>query len=508
MPALKPASMSRRRALLIAAAVAAAAVVVAVVVALAVVLTRPPAAPTGTTTVTVDASSSTSSSSSLSSSSNTSYMLQHGVNRAPRCETGTWIGSALRELGVTLVRTHDQRALDWWVIFPDPAADPENPASYNFTLGDALFQDILDAGLEPYMRLGTSWPPGPPTPVPTWSLCPNATLFARVSVHIVQHYNDGAWAGGFAGKHARFWEIWNEPDGTSPLMWCGTPQQFYSLFNATVYALKAYDPTLVVGGPGVAHVSSQDYSYGLLGYIVAAHTPIDFFSWHSYSLDATHPESHLKPGLDGVRAYLDQIGLAHVAQHNSEWNAAIVPPQSVLESPLAAAYIATGLTLQAQHGGNVSLLYPACQGVGSSSWGLIKDNGDGTVSWRRETYAYLAVGQTLRDTPVALPATSTAATDFSVLAGRSASTGPTGAFNVSIVLSAQSLATVGTARVVVTGLPTSATAHALVQLIDASRVYATVLNGTVTADAAGSANVTFPFLAPAVARVQLFVPGT
>ena len=476
----------------------AVAVVVIVVIVLAVVLTRP-AAPSAPVTVQVP----------VDAASAGAWTLAHGVNRAPRCaDTGTPINADLAELGTTLIRTHDARVLDWWVIFPNPNADPEDPNNYNFTLGDVLFQQILDAGHAPYFRLGTSWPPGPPA-VPAWSLCPNASLFARVSVHTVQHYNDAAWAGGFAGKRVRFWEIWNEPDGTNPLMWCGTPSEFYALFNATVYALKAYDPALLVGGPGVAHVSSADYSYGFLDFVVAAHTPFDFFSWHSYGTSGNAPEGRIVPAIDGVRAYLDQLGLGHVAQHTTEWYLDSRPPsQSVLESALAATYIASALSYFALHPSNVTLLYPACQGVAQYSWGLIKDNGDGTVAWRRETSAYLAVGQTLRDTPWRVATVAPTLTDFTVLAGRTA--GPVGAgapLNVSVVLSGQKLGNSRAVVVAFTGLPPNASAHVLVHLCDNTRAYTAVTDTDVALDAAGALNVTVPFSIPAVARVQLFVAG-
>lgn len=105
-----------------------------------------------------------------------------------------------------MVRTHDQRALDWWVIFPDPSSDPDDPAAYNFTAGDALFSAIIAAGQAPYFRLGVSWPPGPPA-IPAWSLSPPPALFSRVAVRTVQHYNDAAWVGGFTGKRVAYWEV-------------------------------------------------------------------------------------------------------------------------------------------------------------------------------------------------------------------------------------------------------------------------------------------------------------
>lgn len=315
-------------------------------------------------------------------SSRAPYNISHGFNRAPLCDSGASVAALLPSLGSSLVRTHDERAFDWWVIFPDPARDPDDPAAYNFTAGDVIFAAILAAGQAPYFRLGVSWLPA------AWSLSPPPALFSRVAVHTVQHYNDAAWVGGFAGKRVAFWEVWNEPDGTSPLMWGGTPSEFYTLYNATASALKAYDPSIRVGGPGVAHASSQDYAYSFADFIARSGAPLDFFSWHFYGSGASQGNG-VSEVASGVRAYLDSVGLSRVAQHATEWNTDATPSRTARDSPAAATFVATVLTLLAQGGVSVSLFYPACAGIGESSWGLFEDVGDGhTVTTRPETTSY------------------------------------------------------------------------------------------------------------------------
>lgn len=89
------------------------------------------------------------------------------------------------------------------MLFPNASASPDDPLAYDWSGGDALFRSILDAGLTPYFRLGTSWS------VPRAEcLHPDPRMFARVAVETVRHYNDGA-TGGFTGKRVSHWEIWN-----------------------------------------------------------------------------------------------------------------------------------------------------------------------------------------------------------------------------------------------------------------------------------------------------------
>ena len=433
--------------------------------------------------------------------------LLHGFNRAPLCDSGASVGALLPRLGSGVVRTHDMRAFDWWVIFPDPTADPEVEANYNFSAGDALFAAILAAGQEPYIRLGVSWPPGSPPvlpPVPQWSLLPDASLFARVSVHTVAHFNDAAWAGGFSGKRVRYWEIWNEPDGLSPLMWGGTAQQFYELFIATAFAIKRYDPSIKVGGPGVARVADPSYGAGLVEFLRAAGAPLDFFSFHYYGSKAAKPLS-LQVASEAVRAYLDAAGLGSVEVHVTEWNTDPTPRLTQRDSPLAAAFVASALTGLARTNVTVATFYPACAGFGASSWGLFLDvaDGSGAVAWRRETYAYMAVGEALREAPRALLSASVPPnTDSSIIAGAGPPASGSGEYNVSVVIATQSPLFNGVA-LAVRDLPPSARVRVLAELIDEGHLFSVVQDSEARADSAGALTVSLGFSSPAVVRVRL-----
>ena len=425
-------------------------------------------------------------------------------------QTGTSLAAALPRLGTTLVRTHDQRALDIFTIFPDPSADPEDPLQYDFSAGDALFADILAVGHRPYLRVGVSWPPGAPPvlpPVPAWSLCPPSQLLARIALHTVQHYNDAAWgAGGFGGRAIAYVEIWNEPDGESPVMYCGSPAQFYALYNETASTLKAYDPALRIGGPAVAHPGSAAYGLGFVEYVIASQAPLDFFSWHSYGSRAAGNAASVAETAAAVRAALDRAGLSAVEQHVSEWNTDPLPAGTQRDSPLAAAYVAAALAGFASGGVNVALFYPGCEGVGAYSWGLLQDGGAGAAAaWRPETHAYSAVGQTLRDTPWPA-AVSGVPKDAAALAGASLPPAAGGlAANVSVIVATQSVK-FNSLALSITGLTPLAAFTLVTEVIDASYAGAPTLSrASVAAAADGTLAVAAKVSPPAVVRVQLLV---
>jgi hypothetical protein len=438
------------------------------------------------------------------------WSLAHGLNRAPTCQqTGLSLALELPALGTTLVRTHDARVLDIFSIFPDPTADPEATASYNFTAGDVFFKEILDAGQRAYLRLGVSWPPGSPPllpPVPAWSLCPSAELMARISLRTVQHYNDAAFAGGFANKTIHSIEVWNEPDGLNPLMFCGTPADFYALYNATAVTLKRYDPSLRIGGPAVASPSSAAFGLGFVNFVVASGAPLDFFSWHSYGTSAADvPKSSLASTVAAVRAALDNAGLSAVEQHVTEWNTDATPARTQRDSPLAAAYVAAALSAFASGNVSVALFYPGCQGVGASSWGLFEDYGTGAaLGLRPETHAYRAAGQTLRDTP--WPAAASTPADATVLAGAGAPPKAGGlATNISIVVTTTA-ATYNSLSLSVNGLTPSTAFTLVTDVIDASYAGSPARrSAAVVAASDGTLAVSLAFAPPAVMRVQLLL---
>ena len=247
----------------------------------------------------------------------------------------------LSEVSVPYVRLHDVggtygggRFVDVPNIFRDFDADENDPKSYDFAFTDSYLAALAENGLKPYYRLGVtienhaevkSYRIDPPKDYEKW---------ARICEHIVAHYNEG-WANGFH-YDIEYWEIWNEPDDglRTSQMWNGTAEDYYRLYDVTAKHLKARFPSIKVGGYAAigfyAAVELEEFLateaatrpkyfleffHGFMKYIKEHGSPIDFFSWHSYSA----PEKFLREAswaCEQLKAY----GYGHVETHINEWN--------------------------------------------------------------------------------------------------------------------------------------------------------------------------------------------
>ena len=123
------------------------------------------------------------------------------TNRGPLL-AGHDYGEQFASTGIRMVRAHDYNGpFDMSRIFPDPDADVDDPASYDFEATDGLILDLYDHRLELFFRLGESW-----RGVPSPRMSPEK--WARLACNVVRHFNQG-WANGYhLGIH--YWEIWNE----------------------------------------------------------------------------------------------------------------------------------------------------------------------------------------------------------------------------------------------------------------------------------------------------------
>ena len=239
----------------------------------------------------------------------------HGVNLGPLSFHGVLdLSDRHRELAIPVTRLHDcpfavPDTVDIHCIFPNFAADADDPASYRFAPTDDYIQSILDVGSQIVYRLGESiehytrrnYYVHPPADFAKWG---------RICVNIIRHYNDG-WAGGF--RHGiRYWEIWNEP-WLTPKCWTGTRDDYFRLYAVTARAIKAHDPTLKVGG---CSAGSDDYAAAFIEHCRQERLPLDFFSWHEYtqSLDTIPRRAH------AFRRQLDAAGFTAAENHLNEWN--------------------------------------------------------------------------------------------------------------------------------------------------------------------------------------------
>lgn len=247
----------------------------------------------------------------------------------------------LSDISVPYVRLHDVggfygggRFVDVPNIFRDFDADETDPKNYDFAFTDSYLAALAKNGLKPYYRLGVtienhaevkSYRIDPPKDYEKW---------ARICEHIIAHYNEG-WANGFH-YDIEYWEIWNEPDDGLRIsqMWNGTAEDYYRLYDVAAKHLKKCFPNIKIGGYAAigfyAAVETEEYLateaatrpkyfleffHGFMQYIKAHGSPIDFFSWHSYSA----PEKFLKEA-NWACDQLKKYGYGDVETHINEWN--------------------------------------------------------------------------------------------------------------------------------------------------------------------------------------------
>ena len=229
-----------------------------------------------------------------------------------------------KALEIPYARTHDSahcheyggsHSVDISGIFPDFSKDPYDSASYDFVLTDDYLKTMMEAGTEPFYRLGQSienwikkYGANPPSDFGKWAV---------VCEHIVRHYNEG-WADGFHWN-IKYWEIWNEPDDPPPPdtpsgQWTGTEEQFFELYGITASHLKKCFPDLKIGGP--AHSVRMDWAERFLDYLTQHGAPLDFFSWHRYFVTPDYIPVEIRE----KRALLDRHGFEKAESILNEWN--------------------------------------------------------------------------------------------------------------------------------------------------------------------------------------------
>lgn len=271
----------------------------------------------------------------------------------------------LTEAGVKYSRLHDVGGnfgkgvfVDVPNVFRDFDADENNPASYDFTFTDILLKNLVNAGVEPYYRLGVTIENN--ARVKAYRIYPpkDYAKWARICEHIILHYNYG-WADGFHFGISH-WEIWNEPENyEDPMeneMWRGTFDQYMDLYACAAPYLKSRFPELMIGGYAstgfkavtkdyrntIKDKSRREYFLSCFNKFIAAvveyQWPLDFFSFHSYSA-----VPYLGAQIQYVRKALDDHGLKNTQISLNEWLPS--PSKDKLGTALQAAEIAAGMMI-------------------------------------------------------------------------------------------------------------------------------------------------------------------
>jgi hypothetical protein len=159
--------------------------------------------------------------------------------------------------------------------------------------------------------------------------------WARICEHVIRHYTEG-WADGFRMK-ITYWEIWNEPENSDDIsdnhFWIGSDEDFFRLYDTAAKYLKEKFPNLKIGGYGSCGFYALTktnavntgatprnqyfvtYFQNFLSYIKEHNSPMDFFTWHSYTTTGKNARY-----IEYVRENLTEAGYGETEIICDEWN--------------------------------------------------------------------------------------------------------------------------------------------------------------------------------------------
>ena len=223
---------------------------------------------------------------------------------------------AWREAGVSFVRTFDWHARLDTVdnpnsLFPRWAADPDDPASYNFSVADSLVKTLRSMGAEVMFTIASEIPHSSKPPA-------DLAKYERVVRRIVQHYTQG-WAGGMRDA-VQWWEFGDQPDFLKT-HYDGTPEQFLDQYAAAARAVKSVDAKLRFGGPNLAFPLNREAPYreGLLKALRERKLPLDFISWIWFADNTRDPMEFARVAAE-VQRVLDAHGFGGTKQVLASFN--------------------------------------------------------------------------------------------------------------------------------------------------------------------------------------------
>ena len=191
-------------------------------------------------------------------------------------ELSSALEAAHRELGVTHVRAHGILCDDL-AVYREVDGEPV----HDFSAVDRVYDHLRSLGLYPVVELSfmphdlasdpskTVFEYGaivsPPKDWERWY-----DLVRDFTAHLLERYGDEVV------DHWSF-EVWNEAN--LEVFWSGTPEQFLTLYDVTVAAVRDVDERLVVGGPSSA---AAGWCEELLAHAERSGSPMDFLSTHTY----------------------------------------------------------------------------------------------------------------------------------------------------------------------------------------------------------------------------------
>lgn len=283
------------------------------------------------------------------------------------------------------------------VMFPNLHAKSDLAVSYNFGPTDHLLASINDIGAHPLFRLGAS--AGENSGVPnSFSGQEDYDHYADIVRHIVLHYNKG-WNKGFHYS-IKYWEVLNEPDGRF------TPEKYYALYQKLAESVKAADPNALIGGPALMFANNgPEYRDNFLDYLHKNSIPMDFWTFHDYSVDAADPYAFVSLA-QNMRQLLDSHGFQQTQIFLDEWNVLGIKPE-LLTKAGRAAFTASAIIYMQDSAIDAQTFY-----MGPNLFGEDGKSPD------KVGQALIAIGQ-MKNTPLRLAVIGGDTQGLAILAGKS-----------------------------------------------------------------------------------------
>ncbi len=199
--------------------------------------------------------------------------------------------------------------------------DAEGRPIYDWRGIDRIFDTDVERGVRPYVQIGFmplalsrkpdpyrhEWRPGlpyaeiftgwayPPADYGKWE-----ELVYQWALHCLERYGKEEVA-------TWYWETWNEANIG---YWKGTPDEFFTLHDHAVAAVRRALPSARVGGPDMAG-SDPKFLRSFIEHVFDKSTPLDFVAFHAKGAPK-FVDGHVQMGIAAQLATIDQ-GFATVA---------------------------------------------------------------------------------------------------------------------------------------------------------------------------------------------------
>jgi len=269
------------------------------------------------------------------------------ANEGLRADWQEQLAMVKKDCGFTYIRMHGLLTDDMGVYREDRNGNPE----YNFQYIDILYDYILRIGMKPFVELGFMpaalasgdktifWWKGnvtPPKDFKKWG-----ELIRRLTLHFTERY-------GAEEVKTWYFEVWNEPN-LNPWFWTGTQQDYFTLYEHSVTAIKSVNKAYKVGGPATAGAAWVPET---IQYCYDKKIPLDFISTHTYGVKQGFLDEYGSTGtildknpasvsgdIQNSRKQIAASSMPGLELHYTEWSSSYTPADPIHDSYHEAAYI-------------------------------------------------------------------------------------------------------------------------------------------------------------------------